>query len=66
MGVHFQAGVPFVLVVDFVHFLDRVKEADDERRTERLTGLDWSAAELMDHADVTTLMAPRFVHDRRL
>src|SRR5687768_13498442 len=60
---HLQSLVAGELVVDLLHLFDGVEVADDERGTEGLAGLHRSAADLLDHADVAALVAPRLVHD---
>ena len=61
-----QAGTASVLVVDGVHFLNRVKVADNKCRTERLARLDRPPSELLNHAHVSTLVTPGLIDDRRI
>ena len=61
-----QTRKALVLIVDLVHLVDGVKVTDDERAAERLAGFDGAPAKLLDHAHITALVAPCFVHNRRI
>src|SRR2546422_11091211 len=63
---HFKTRVAGIAIVNFFHFFDRIKEADDEGRAEGFPRLDGSAAKFLDQANITALVTPGFIDDRRV
>ena len=61
-----EPRVALVLVVDLLHFFDRIEVTNDERRTEGFTRSNRATSELEDHTDVASLVAPRFMDNIRV
>src|SRR5439155_16841964 len=63
---HFKTSVAGVTIIDFFHFFDRIKEADDEGGAKGFSGSDRSAAEFLDQANITALVTPSLIDHRRV
>src|SRR4029434_199245 len=64
--IHFKTRVASVAIVNFFHFFDGIKEADDEGRAKGFPRPYRSAAEFLDQANVTALVTPALIDHRRV
>src|SRR5687767_4474622 len=61
---YLKTRVAGITIVNFLHFFDRIEEADDEGRTKGFSRPDRSAAKFLDQADITALVAAGFIDHR--
>ena len=61
---HFDTCAAGISIVNLFHFFDRIEKTDDEGRAKGFARSDGSAANFLDQANITALMAPGLAESR--